>query len=155
MATATTRRRRFGNALCATLCGMSLGTLARAEPLAGSDPDLSVAAVRHWAECPLPREGGCVIRKPVDTGYRVLTSGAVVDDLGEQWLVDFTKAKKAGTDQLLLRVLGRNGELHEILVNFPSEPAPPPKPTVKKKQKKRASPKAAPAPAPAPAAKTS
>jgi hypothetical protein len=112
---------------------------ARADSLAGSDPDLSVAAVKHWAECPLPKQSACVIRKPVDTGYRVLTPGANLDDTGEQWVADFTKLKDPRSPQLLLRVLGRGGELHEIIVKFPDEPLPPEKPAVKKKSKRKLS----------------
>jgi hypothetical protein len=90
-------------------------------------------------ECPLPKESACVIRKPVDTGYRVLTTGASLDDAGDQWVADFAKLKNPKSPQLLLRVLSRNGELHEIVVNFPSEVLPPEKPVVKKKKKRRLS----------------
>jgi hypothetical protein len=121
-------------------CVLALGLpAARADTLAGSDPDLSVAAIKHWAECPLPKESACVIRKPVDSGYRVLTTGANLDDTGEQWVADFSKLKNPRNPQLLLRVLGRNGELHEIIVKFPDEPAPAEKPAAQKKKKRRLS----------------
>ena len=110
---------------------------AHADSPAGSDPDLSVAPVKHWVECPLPKQSACVIRKPVDTGYRVLTPGANLDDTGEQWVADFAKLKDPRSPQLLLRVLGRTGELHEIIVKFPDEPLPPEKSAAKKKSKRK------------------
>jgi hypothetical protein len=131
-------RRGFSN-FALYCCVAACSQAANSEPLAGSDPDLSVAAVKHWAECPLPKESACVIRKPVDTGYRILTTGANLDDAGDQWVADFTKLKDPKSPQLLLRVLSRNGELHEIVVNFPKEALPPEKPVVKKKKKRQVS----------------
>jgi hypothetical protein len=121
------------SAICVAV--LLLPTLAQADVLGASAPDLSVAAVRHWAECPLPKEGNCVIRKPVDTGYRVLTSRIDLEDMGDHWVADFHKLKAATSRELLFRVLGRNGDMHEIVVRFPEEPAPPPKPPAKKKRR--------------------
>lgn len=77
--------------------------------------DLSVPAIRHVANCPLPKLGACIIRKPVDNGYRVLTAGTELEDKGDHWIADFARNTEA---KFLLRVLGRNGDLHEIEVSF-------------------------------------
>lgn len=86
--------------------------------------DLTVAAVRHVAQCPLPKLSSCVIRKPVDSGYRLLTPGIELDDHGDHWIADFAKGKETNAAKALLRVLGRNGDLHEIEVTFRDAAAP-------------------------------
>ncbi len=131
---ASARRRTATVAALLLLLGAGLATAVRADAPAANDPDLSVAAVRHWAECPLPKESACVLRKPVDTGYRVLTSGADLNDAGDHWIADFSKLKKPETREMLLRVLDRNGGLHEIVVKFPPEPIPPKAPAKKKRR---------------------
>jgi len=90
--------------------------------------DLTVAATRHVANCPSPKLSACVIKKPVDSSYRVLTPGVELDDKGDHWVADFGKSTEA---KILLRVLGRNGDLHEIEVSFgkktPAKGGPAPK----------------------------
>lgn len=92
-------------------------TARKAPPKPAPEPvdDLSVPAVRHVVNCPLPKAGACVIRKPVDSGYRVLTAVAELEDKGDHWIADFAQHKEP---KALLRVLGRNGDLHEIEVTF-------------------------------------
>lgn len=100
-------------------------TAAARKPVAKAAPDavddLTVVATRHVANCPLPKLSACAIRKPVDSGYRVLTQGVELDDKGDHWVADFAKTKDA---KVLLRVLGRNGDLHEIEVSFRNGSAP-------------------------------
>lgn len=93
---------------------------AAAEPVA----DLSVAAVRHAATCPLPKAGACVIRKPVSSGYRVLTPGIDLDDRGDYWIADFAAGKETSTLRATLRIVGSGGDLHEIRITFGNAVAP-------------------------------
>ena len=93
--------------------------------------DLSIKATRHGVDCPLPRNGACIIKKPVGTRYRVLTAGANLEDMGDFWLADFSKIKDPKMNRELLRVIGENGDAHEIEVRFPPYPAAKEKPAVK------------------------
>jgi hypothetical protein len=93
--------------------------------------DLSTQVIKHGAECPLPSKGPCVIKKPVGTRYRVLTSGVSLEDMGDYWVADFSKTKDPKKNRESLRILGANGELHEIDVLFPKEPVVKEKPAVK------------------------
>lgn len=97
------------------------------------DADLSPQAIKHGVECPLPGKGPCVIKKPVGTRYRVLTTGVSLEDMGDYWVADFTKTKDPKRNRQSLRILGGNGELHEIGVLFPTEAVVKKKPVVKEK----------------------
>lgn len=80
--------------------------------------DLSVGVVRHVANCPAPKSAPCVIRKPVDVGYRILSAAVDLDDQGQQWVGDFAKSKNPVGAKTVVRVLGRDGDQHEIEVFF-------------------------------------
>lgn len=97
--------------------------------------DLGVPAHKHGVDCPLPKSGACVVKKPVGTRYRVLTPGASLEDMGDHWLADFSKAKDPKTPRLVLRVLGENGDLHEIEARFPPDPAAKERPPAKEAEK--------------------
>jgi|GEM_PF-3896512 len=83
--------------------------------------DLSKESIKYSVKCPLPKNGPCVIKKPVGTGYRVLTNDVSLEDVGESWVADFTKVKRPRGAKRFLHVLGANGELHEIVVTFPMD----------------------------------
>jgi len=113
-------------------CGIALAMLALSSlpcPAASakkSSPalaDLAIQAQKHGIDCPLPRSGACAIKKPVGPRYRVLTPGANLEDMGDYWLADFARTKDPKINRMLLRVLGENGDLHEIEVRFPPDPA--------------------------------
>lgn len=122
-------------------CYIAALTLAAAlaQPCAGASAkkpvaapaDLSIKATRHAVDCPLPKSGPCVVKKPVGTRYRVLTPGANLEDMGDYWLADFTKIKDPKKTRELLRVVGENGDLHEIEARFPADPAAKEKPAPK------------------------
>lgn len=97
--------------------------------------DLSIKAQKHGVDCPLPKAGPCIVRKPVGPNYRVLTPGASLEDMGGYWLADFTKIKDAKTNRLVLRVMEESGPPHEIEVRFPPDPAAKEKPVVKEAAK--------------------
>lgn len=97
----------------ALLAGLSC---AAAPPASGTPTDeLTVPAKRHRATCPPPGAVPCAMRKPVSMPYRVLTAGVDIEDGGDYWLVKFGKAPAKGTT---LRVLGGNGDLHEVAIRF-------------------------------------
>ena len=87
--------------------------------------DLSAKLIPHGASCLAPKPEPCVIRKPVGSGYRLLTPDIGLEDAGEYWLVDFSKSKAAKNKDATssFRVMEVNGNVHEIRVEF-SEPAP-------------------------------
>lgn len=95
---------------------------------AAAGDDLTAAATRHVVVCPPPKVGPCIIKKPLATGYRVLTSGVDLQDQDGLWIADFSKGPKG--NQVLVQVLGLNGDLHDIEVSFRAKPgakrAPPP-----------------------------
>lgn len=93
--------------------------------------DLSPIPIKHGALCPSPSKGLCVIKKPVGMRYRVLSTGADLQDMGDYWIVDFSKSKDAGTGRELLRILGENGDLQDIEVHFPRPPVVKVKPAAK------------------------
>ncbi|HUW37492.1 MAG TPA: hypothetical protein VMV91_09170 [Rhodocyclaceae bacterium] len=99
--------------------------------------DLSPIPIRHGALCPLPSQGLCVIKKPVGKRYRVLSTGAELDDMGDYWIADFSKSKDSATGRELLRILAENGDLHEIEVRFPRPPVVKAKPAVKPAETKK------------------
>lgn len=75
--------------------------------------DLTVPVTLHRAHCPPPTAAPCVIRKPIGTGYRVLTPDVSVEDSGDRWVIGF--GKKAAKS---IRVLDMDGGLHEIEISF-------------------------------------
>ena len=104
--------------------------------------DLTTPAIKHGAECPLPKVRPCVIKKPVGKGYRVLTPGASLEDLGEYWLADLTKLKDPKSNKLTLLIWGSNDDLHEIEILFPKEapvrtPKAPQEPAKPKEEEKK------------------
>jgi hypothetical protein len=104
--------------LSGLLAGLSC---AAAQPTSGTpDNDLTAPVNRHQVTCPPPGGTPCAFRKPVNTPYRMLTPGIDLEDIGDQWLVTFAKAP--GTTATL-RILGANGDLHEVTVRFSSAPA--------------------------------
>lgn len=119
---------------------------AAPEATAGStDKNLTVDVTRYAAECPPSKQTPCVIAKPFGSGYRILSSDVGIDDTGEQWILDFTKLKSAKPSGTVLRILGANGELHEINITF--GPAPAKKKTPDKATAAKAPPKTAAKPA--------
>lgn len=112
--------RRLLGAFAGLLATPCLAAAPKAPPKAAPIPpeDLTVKVTPYTVRCRLPQTGPCVIRKPVDSGYRVLTVGVELDDRGDQWVADFAKVKDANGRKIVLRVLGRNGDLHEITVLF-------------------------------------
>lgn len=100
------------------LCGLLAGEFCTAAPPAsGARDELTPPVSRHRATCPPPGAAPCAMRKPVSAPYRVLTPGIEVDDIGDQWLVNFGKTP-ARSSPTTLRVLGGNGELHEVTIRF-------------------------------------
>jgi hypothetical protein len=94
---------------------------AAAKPAAVPVDDLTAAPIHHVAVCPPPKAGPCVIKKPIATGYRVLTTGVDLEDKNGDWIADFSKGPKG--PKVLLQVLGLNGDLHDIEVSFQAKPA--------------------------------
>ncbi len=87
--------------------------------------DLTAVVIHHVAVCAPPKTAPCVIKKPLATGYRVLTPGVDLEDRGDEWIANFSKGPKglkAGS-KMLLQVLGTNGDLHDIEVSFPATAA--------------------------------
>lgn len=134
-------------------CGVAVALLALASlpcaAAAAKKPqaalaDLAIPAQRHGIDCPLPRNGACVVKKPVGPRYRVLTPGANLEDMGDYWLADFGKTKDPKSNRLVLRVLGESGDLHEIEVRFPPDPATKEKPPAKEAEKPKEAPKETP-----------
>jgi hypothetical protein len=105
------------------LCSLAPLRVAAASPPTSGDRDLTPKIIHHEAQCPSPRQGKCVIRKPVGTGYRVLTPGLELEDAGDHWIGDFSRIRNPKTPQTLLRIMDRHEVLHEIEITFPNEPA--------------------------------
>ena len=96
----------------------SLSCSAAKPPASGTPAnDLTVPVTVHQANCPPPAAAPCVLRKPVGTGYRVLTPDVGIEDNGERWVVDFGK-KAAGRQRTSFRIMDMNGDLHDIEVSF-------------------------------------
>lgn len=111
---------------CVAACLMLLalpGHAAKKEEPVPFNGDLTVPTIKHGAECPLPKQRPCMIRKPVGKGYRVLSYGVTLEDMGEYWLADLSRIKDPKNNKAWLQILGANGELHEIEILFPKEPA--------------------------------
>ncbi|MFA7268595.1 MAG: hypothetical protein WC073_04565 [Sterolibacterium sp.] len=110
--------------VAASLCLLALPCHAakkKPEPVPFNG-DLTTPAVKHGVECPLPKQRPCVIKKPVGTGYRVITAGVTLEDMGEYWLADLTKLKDPKSNRAWMQIWAANGDLHEIEILFPKEP---------------------------------
>lgn len=114
---------------CIALIGLGLlavpghAAKKKPEPVPFSG-DLTTPTIKHGAECPLPKQRPCIIKKPVGTGYRVLTKGVSLEDMGEFWLADLTRLKDPKSNKSWLQILAANGDLHEIEILFPREALP-------------------------------
>ena len=131
-------------AACLSLLALP-GEAAKKEEAAPFNGDLTVPTIKHGAECPLPRQRPCMIRKPVGKGYRVLSPGVTLEDLGEYWLADLSRIKDPKSNKAWLQILGTNGDLHEIEILFPKEPVakdakPPKEPAPVKEEEKKPTP---------------
>lgn len=105
--------------------------------------DLTIPAIKHGVECPLPKQRPCMIKKPVGKGYRVLTPGVSLEDLGEYWLADLSKLKDPKSNKAWLLIWGSGNDLHEIEILFPKEApvkeaAKPKEPAPAKEEEKKA-----------------
>ena len=108
-------------AACLVLLALP-GHAAKKDEAAPFNGNLTVPTIKHGAECPLPRQRLCMIRKPVGKGYRVLSAGVNLEDLGEYWLADLSRIKDPKSNKAWLQIWGANSELHEIEILFPKEP---------------------------------
>ncbi len=109
---------------CVAACLLLLalpGHAAKKQEAAPFTGDLTVPTIKHGVECPLPKQRPCTIRKPVGKGYRVLSYGVTLEDLGEYWLADLSRIKDPKSNKAWLQILGANGDLHEIEILFPKE----------------------------------
>ena len=84
--------------------------------------DLTTPSIKHGAECPLPKQRPCMIRKPVGKSYRLITPGVNLEDLGEYWVADLSRIKDPKSNKATLLIWGSNSDLHEIEILFPKEP---------------------------------
>lgn len=114
---------RHGATFFAAITFIAPFRLAAAQAPSLAQRDLTPTIIHHETRCPAPGQGKCVIRKPVGTGYRVLTPGLDLEDAGDHWIADFAKTRSGRTPQTLLRIMDRHEVLHEIEITFPSEPA--------------------------------
>lgn len=129
---------------CVLLLALALpGAASAAKKSAPSLDDLSIKPTRHGVACPLPKVGPCVVRKPVGTRYRVLTPGANLEDMGDYWLIDWGKLKDPKSTRERLRIIGENGDVHDIEMRFPPDPAAKDKPVVKETEMPKEAPKEA------------
>lgn len=101
---------------------------SKPKPAPAQPDNLTAATVRHVVTCPPPKVSNCVMRKPIASGYRVLTPGIEIQDDGANWIVDFGKGPKS--PKFLFEVLELGGSLHDIEVSFfakaGAQKAPPP-----------------------------
>lgn len=100
---------------------MTTSCLAESAPLSRTRDSLTVAPSVHTVQCANPKREICVIKKPVGSGYRLLTQGIQLEDSGEFWLADFSKATKEKAPALKkssFRVMGKDHDLHEIEITF-------------------------------------
>ena len=92
-------------------------------PLYAADAStLASKTVQHTVQCPLPKDVPCSIKKPVLSGYHVLSEGVVLDDRGEFWIADLSKQRKQGGQTEPIRVLSDMNVLHLIGVTYPVAP---------------------------------
>lgn len=110
-------RRPFAAVLTAALPCISMGLANAAET-----PSLSAREIRYNVQCPSPREVPCAIRKPLISGYRVLTEKISLDDQGSYWIADLSKARQRQGKNETIRILSDNGVWHLIEVKY--SPAP-------------------------------
>lgn len=92
-------------------------------PLRAADAgNLASQTIRHTVQCPLPKDVPCSIKKPVLSGYHVLSEGLLLDDRGEFWIADLSKQRKPGGKLEPIRVLSDMNVLHIISVTYPTAP---------------------------------
>jgi len=106
----------FSLCLLATPCNA-----AKKSEAAVFTADLTTPTIKHGVECPLPKQRPCMIKKPVGKGYRVLTPGVSMEDMGEYWLADLNKLKDPKSNKASLLIWGTHNDLHEIEILFPKE----------------------------------
>jgi hypothetical protein len=109
--------------IIAAFCSLVALRVAAVSPPTSLEKDLTPAIIHHEARCPSPKQGKCVIRKPLGSSYRVLTPGVDLEDAGDHWIGDFSKTRNSKTTPSLLRVMDRHEVLHEIEITFPIEVA--------------------------------
>lgn len=102
---------------CAALCFTAAPCFPEAPQPPLSNANLTPASIKHTVECLSPKKDLCVIKKPVGTGYRILTPEITLEDAGEYWLADFIKTKLTGK-KLSFRVMGKDNDIHEIDILF-------------------------------------
>ncbi len=105
----------------AIFIAMTTSCLAETPPLPRPSDRLTVAPSVHTVQCANPKREICVIKKPVGSGYRLLTQGIQLEDSGEFWLADFSKATREKAPALKrssFRVMGKDHDLHEIEITF-------------------------------------
>lgn len=104
----------------AMLAALAVGDVSAALPpgVATTGGDLAHRELRHRVQCPLPKTTPCSIRKPVLSGYHLLSDQVALDDHGEYWLADFSRTGKKPGDPPPVRVLADNGVLHLIEIVF-------------------------------------
>ncbi len=106
------------------LVSMPSFAMAAPPPVAMPVQDLTVGVNSYSVQCPPPGASSCVIRKPVSTGYRVLSSGVAMEDRGDLWIADFGKPAAGGSapSRTKISILGARGDVHEIDVLFSRAP---------------------------------
>ena len=108
--------------LAVIACGSTTSCFADGAVSDQNRSSLTSSAILHTVECANPRRELCVIRKPVGSGYRMLTQGVVLEDTGDYWLADFTKrsknTKQPDPSTTSFRVLGKDNDLHEVEITF-------------------------------------
>lgn len=100
-----------------TLCFVAAPCFSGATPTTTGKSNLTPTPIRHSVECLSPHKDLCVIKKPVGTGYRILTPEIALEDAGEYWLADFIKSKLT-TKKMTFRVMGKDNDVHEIEILF-------------------------------------
>lgn len=106
----------------ALIASLTLALFAAGIGSAGAAEKLSLTAreIRYDAQCPLPRDVPCAIKKPVISGYRVLTESISLDDQGSYWIADLSTARQQQGKNEPIRVLSDNGVWHIISVKYTS-----------------------------------
>ena len=81
---------------------------------------LTAREIRYDVQCPMPRTVPCSIKKPVLSGYRVMTEKITLDDQGAYWIAHLGE-RGAGSNEPI-RILTDNGVWHLITVRYASTP---------------------------------
>jgi hypothetical protein len=115
--------RPCASAVAVAIAAIATMPVAAAQPPTSQEVDLTPRIIHHEVRCPSPRQGKCVIRKPMGSSYRVLTGNLDLEDAGDHWIGDFSKTRNGKSPPTLLRVMDRHETLHEIEIVFPKESA--------------------------------